>query len=174
MAASLLLESKMFYVPFLLNSSIEWRKRRKRSRSWKKWLSTRRAKAVFSLFSFVNLKSRLNLSCCVPTTATTSIVKSIVIVIYKCRRDDLMSPCRHLAQWPLFLKRVLSLVREQYKIISSLVAWEVNQCSADIDIIIGIYLRTKKYQIMELFSRRRWRLVSAQVVSCWVYENTKQ
>ena len=26
---------------------------------------------------------------------------------------------------------------------------------------------------MELFSRRRWRLVSAQVVSCCVYENTK-
>ena len=28
--------------------------------------------------------------------------------------------------------------------------------------------------VMELFSRRRWRLVSAQVVSCGVYENTKQ
>ena len=27
---------------------------------------------------------------------------------------------------------------------------------------------------MELFSRRRWRLVSAQVVSCCIYENTKQ
>ena len=27
---------------------------------------------------------------------------------------------------------------------------------------------------MELSSRRRWRLVSAQVVSCCVYENTKQ
>ena len=29
-------------------------------------------------------------------------------------------------------------------------------------------------QAMELFSRRRWRLVSAQAVSCCVYENTKQ
>ena len=27
---------------------------------------------------------------------------------------------------------------------------------------------------MELFSRRRWRLISAQVVSCCVYENRKQ
>ena len=36
------------------------------------------------------------------------------------------------------------------------------------------YLMKISQQGMELFSRRRWRLISAQVVSCCVYENTKQ